>query len=115
MASVKENVDTLKTGNGAAAAGQDVEAQLEKLRADLSALASTVAAKGASQASTYKARVREMASDAFGASQDAVKHFGDELVHLEKRMEQQVRERPVRSLGIAAAVGFALALIATRR
>jgi ElaB/YqjD/DUF883 family membrane-anchored ribosome-binding protein len=115
MASVKEISESAKNGNGALSGGGDVEAQLERLRDDLAALASTVASNGASHASQYKARVREMAAGAVHASQDAVRHMGEELKGVERKMEQQVRERPVRALGIAAAVGFGLALIATRR
>lgn len=119
MASMKEQGDYPKSENGAASAATashgDFDAQLKSLREDLSKLAATVASRGAEQASDYKAKVKDMASNAFSTSQDAIKHLGEEMKVLEQRVERQVRERPVRSLGIAAAAGFLLALACTRR
>lgn len=108
-----------KADNGAAATATashgDFDAQLKSLRDDLSKLAATVASRGAEQASDYKAKVKDMASTAFSTSQEAIKHLGDEMKGLEQRVEKQVRERPLRSLGIAAAAGFLLAFAFTRR
>ncbi|MFV3128873.1 DUF883 family protein [Niveispirillum sp. KHB5.9] len=111
MASVQS--DTIKSGNGAAAAG-DIEAQLKQLRADLTSLASTVAAAGSEKADGYKARVGEMASNVKDASVTAIQNLREELVSLEKKVEGGVRERPLQSLGIAVVAGFALALLARR-
>lgn len=119
MASTREETELPKLNHGGAAAPTvapgDFEAQLKSLRADLAALAATVTARGAEQASDYKAKVKDMASNAMGASQEAIKHLGDDLKVFEQRVETQVRERPVRSLGIAAAAGFLLAFAFTRR
>lgn len=112
MASVQ--TETAKTGNGAAAAASDMEAQLKQLRADLSALASTVAAAGSEKADGYKARVGEMASNVKDASVTAVQNLREELMALERKVEGGVRERPMQAVGIALATGFALALLARR-
>lgn len=119
MVSGKEQSDYPKPDNGGAAtataAPGDFDAQLKSLRDDLSKLAATVASRGAEQASDYKAKVKDMASNAFSTSQEAIKNLGDEMKVLEQRVERHVRERPVRSLGIAAAAGFLLAIACTRR
>lgn len=119
MASTREEIDLPKSNHSGAAASTvtsgDFDAQLKSLRDDLSKLAATVASRGAEQASDYKAKVKDMASNAMGASQEAIKHLGDDLKVFEQRVETHVRERPVRSLGIAAAAGFLLALAFTRR
>ncbi len=119
MASTREEIDYPKPNHGGAAASAvapgDFDAQLKSLRDDLAALAATVTTRGAEQASDYKAKVKHMAANAMGASQEAIKHLGDDLKVFEQRVETQVRERPVRSLAVAAAAGFLLALAFTRR
>lgn len=108
MASVKDTADN------ATNATTDIEAQLKQLRADLSALASTVAAAGSDKADGYKARVGEMASNVKDASVTAIQNLREELKGLEGKVEAHVRDRPVQSVGIAVAAGFALALLCRR-
>lgn len=105
MASVTDTADKVTT---------DIEAQLKQLRDDLATLASTVATAGSDKAEGYKARVGEMASNVKDASATAIHNLREELKGLEGKMEARVRERPVQSLGIAVAAGFALALLCRR-
>lgn len=105
MASVKDTAETGKT---------DVEVQLKQLRDDLAALAASVAAAGSDKAEGYKARATEAASHVKDVSLTAIQNLRDELVSLERKVEGGVRERPIQSLGIALATGFALALLARR-
>jgi ElaB/YqjD/DUF883 family membrane-anchored ribosome-binding protein len=105
MTSVKDTADTATT---------DIEAQLKQLRDDLATLASTVAAVGSDKADGYKARVGEMASNVKDASVSALHNLREELKGLEGKMEAHVRDRPVQSVGIAVAAGFALALLCRR-
>lgn len=105
MTSVKDTADTATT---------DIEAQLKQLRDDLANLASTVAAAGSDKADGYKARVGEMASNVKDASVTALQNLREELKGLEGKMEAHVRDRPVQSVGIAIAAGFALALLCRR-
>lgn len=105
MASVKDTADTVST---------DIEAQLKQLRNDLAALASTVAAAGSDKAEGYKARVGDMASNVKDASITAIQNLREELKGLEGKVETHVRDRPMQSLGVAVAAGFAIALLCRR-
>lgn len=105
MDSLKDTADTVST---------DIEAQLKQLRHDLAALASTVAAAGSDKADGYKARVGEMASNVKDASVTAIQNLREELKGLEGKVETRVRDRPLQSLGLAIAAGFAVALLCRR-
>jgi ElaB/YqjD/DUF883 family membrane-anchored ribosome-binding protein len=105
MASVKETADN---------AALDFDAQLKQLRADLAALAASVAAAGSDKADGYKARVGEMASSVKDASATAIQNLREELKGLEGKLETHVRDRPIQSMGVAVATGLALALLCRR-
>ncbi|MFY8094456.1 MAG: DUF883 family protein [Niveispirillum sp.] len=105
MASVNDTADAVST---------DIEAQLKHLRHDLAALAAAVAAAGSDKADGYKARAEEMASNVKDASVTAIHNLRDELKGLEGKVETHVRDRPMQSLGIAVAAGFAIAMLCRR-
>lgn len=81
----------------------DFEAHAEKIRSDIAELAQALSRAGGS-----------LAGDVRVQTERQLKDLGSQLGVLERRLEQQVRDRPIAALGIAAAVGFILALLARR-
>ena len=93
---------------------EDLEAEIERLREDVSKLTKQLAATGnhAYSAATRAAnegmeelRIRGQ------AAADAARSQADDI---ERQVSEAVREKPITSLAIAAGVGFFLALL-TRR
>ncbi|MDR3436196.1 DUF883 C-terminal domain-containing protein [Telmatospirillum sp.] len=92
----------------------DIETQLQKLRSDISGLAKTVAAAGADTAGAYRAKAGNVANDAIEASQSVLEGIRNDFVALEKDVVARVQTRPLQALGLAAGIGFLLALASRR-
>lgn len=92
----------------------DLEAQLANLKADFAKLAETVGAIGAGKADELKGQASESVSEARRMSEDAVRAAERHARQIESDMAARVAERPFLSLGLAAGLGFLIALIARR-
>jgi ElaB/YqjD/DUF883 family membrane-anchored ribosome-binding protein len=92
----------------------DLEDQIGELRKEIASLTKNIAAFGSGKVGDYKAGIDRLASDAVNASLDAFNSAKSEAVSLEESFEEQVRARPLQSIGIAVGVGFLAALL-TRR
>jgi ElaB/YqjD/DUF883 family membrane-anchored ribosome-binding protein len=95
-------------------AAKDVEAQISQLREDIAALARSVAALGNEKAGEVRGKARRAATDAADASLQMVEDAKQQALSWERDLEQQIRTKPLQSVGIAAGVGFLFALM-TRR
>ena len=104
--------DTPRTGQSSAS--QDVEAQISQLREDIAALTRSVAALGNEKAGDVRVKARRAATDAADASKNMVEAAQKQALSWERDLETQIRTKPLQSIGIAASVGFLLALM-TRR
>jgi len=82
---------------------EDIEAQLAELRKEIASLTRNLAAYGSAKV-----------DDTVSASIDAINAAKQEALSMEDAFEQQVRARPLQSIGIALGVGFVAALL-TRR
>jgi ElaB/YqjD/DUF883 family membrane-anchored ribosome-binding protein len=100
--------------SGAVPSMTDLEDQVAELRKEISALTKTLASYGSSKVDDYKAGMESFASDAVSASLSALNSAKSEAISLEESFEEQVRLRPLQSIGIAVGVGFLAALL-TRR
>lgn len=112
MASVSKILG--EKNNGISPSVEDLEAQVADLRKEIAALTKNIAAFGSAKMSDYKAGADRLASDAVEASLNALSSARAEAVSLEESFEEQVRARPLQSIGIAVGVGFLAALL-TRR
>lgn len=98
----------------AAPSVEDLEDQITELRREIAALTKNIAAFGSAKVGDYRADIEGLAADAVSASLNAFNRAKDEAVSLEESFEEQVRARPLQSIGIAVGVGFLAALL-TRR
>jgi ElaB/YqjD/DUF883 family membrane-anchored ribosome-binding protein len=93
---------------------EDLEDQIAELRREIAALTKNIAAFGSAKVDDYRADIESLAADAVSASLNALNKAKDEAISLEESFEEQVRARPLQSIGIALGVGFLAALL-TRR
>lgn len=96
------------------ATAADLERQLEQIRNDIAALTETLAAIAASKADEVKAQAFKAGSDAAEASAHVFETARDQVCAAQSDLEDRIRAKPLQALGIAAGVGFFLALL-TRR
>ncbi len=82
----------------------EVKAQIEQLRKDITALSSTLASAGSST-------VEKAENDIMKSSQQAVDSVAKEISNIESDLVSQIRDYPVRSIGIAAGIGFLAAML----
>lgn len=91
-----------------------IEEQLSKIRSDIAELGETLAAigsrrvKGARDEADH--RIREMTR----ASEEAIDDLRRQLRMIERDLTDKVQEKPLQTLGIAAGVGFLVALVLRR-
>lgn len=105
----------MANGNeGEAPSAADVEKQLEQIRKDIAGLAETIASLAASKAEEVKDQAVKAGTEAAAASVSAVQSACEQVTHARGELEEAIREKPLQSLGIAAGIGFFLALL-TRR
>ena len=105
----------VKAGIGSNATPADVADQMEILRADISALTSTVSElaqlKGAELSQAAKDQIA--AAKKTAATQvDAAK---DQALQLQDQANEFARNQPVAALGIAAGLGFLIGMMMTRK
>ena len=105
-----------KAGNQAREALSELEMQqrIDDLKNEIASISRTLQAMGGQKVEDYKDTVEKLAADAVSASLKAFDYARTEAASLEQSFERQVRENPLRAIGIAAGVGFLFALL-TRR
>ncbi|WP_380058016.1 YqjD family protein [Falsihalocynthiibacter sp. SS001] len=94
---------------------EDIAKQLDALKSDMKELSDTLAALG-------KAKGEELSNEAKAKANAAVAKGNEELERLRGHAQtlnddarEYVNKNPATSLGIAAAVGFAVGLLTSRR
>ena len=102
-----------KTANGTVSAAT-IEEQIAQLRSDISTLGQTVADYGSAKVDEVGTRAKAKGADIATSSREALEELSSELVRLEKQMYGHVKRHPVRSLGIAAGIGFLAAMLIRR-
>ncbi|MFB9949402.1 YqjD family protein [Rhizobium puerariae] len=115
MPSANTTSEFARNGDGQnAAATKDIEAQIQQLRDDISALARSIAAVGNEKAGEVRGKARRAANEAADASLHMVEAAREQALSLERDLERQIRTNPIQAVAIAAGVGFLFALM-TRR
>lgn len=92
----------------------DVSGQVERLRDDLASLSKSVKSLGQSTGRELRGRAEDAQSEAIHAYEDTIANIRRELISMERDLNREVRKNPLQSVGIAAGIGFALALILNR-
>lgn len=91
-----------------------IEEQLARIRSDISELASTIASLGSRRVRGARDQADQRLHELTGAGEEALDELRRQLRMLERDVEARVRDKPLQTLGIAAGVGFLLALIMRR-
>ena len=92
----------------------EMRQRIDDLRQEIASISRTLSALGGQKVDDYRESAERLASDAVSASLRAFDTARAEALSMEEGFERQVREHPLRAIGIAAGVGFLFALL-TRR
>lgn len=102
------------TGIRTAEAVDQIAADIDSLRAELVALTASVAKLGGEAADTMRQHTGEITGDVAAVYKAGISDLSAELGRLENRTARSIQANPLQAVGIAAGIGFLLALI-TRR
>ncbi|MCB2052204.1 MAG: DUF883 family protein [Novosphingobium sp.] len=94
--------------------GETIEDQVGQLRDDIQALAQTIGAMASGQVDLMQAKAGETKREAEAASEQALDAIRAHYKNAEATVSDQVRDKPLQALGIAAGIGFLFALLAKR-
>jgi ElaB/YqjD/DUF883 family membrane-anchored ribosome-binding protein len=100
--------------NGSELTEKEVQAHVGRIREDIAQLADNVSNAGGALVNGAKATANAKADQARQLSQDTIKELQAQLSDIERRVSKQVQDRPLAALGVAAGVGFLLAMLARR-
>ncbi len=92
----------------------DVEKQLEKLSAEIAALTKIVASFGTGKLDEASQQAKTLADEVAQRSSAAAADIKDRLTTVESDLENHIRTHPLASVGIAAGLGFILAILSRR-
>lgn len=93
---------------------KDIEASLEQVKADISALTNTLAEYGKGKADDLQTKAKHNSEYALQTSEETIKELRDQIDLLTSKFETQVKEKPMQSIAIAAGVGAFLAFLSRR-
>ncbi|MBB4302723.1 ElaB/YqjD/DUF883 family membrane-anchored ribosome-binding protein [Rhodobium orientis] len=104
------------TGNGKTdgPSAAELDEQIRQLRTDITELAHTMRGMGDAKARDFKKRARGKAEEISAGAEDALTALTDQLEEIERQVGRKVRKNPFAALGIAAGVGFLVAMLARR-
>ncbi len=97
-----------------AALDQDMMARAEQLRAELTRLAESIGVAGGDKIEALGADAVKRYETLRASSEDMISDLSDHLSHYERQVSEQIREKPLQSLGVAVAVGFLASLLLRR-
>ena len=103
-----------KTTASEALSQLELEQRIDDLKNEIASISRTLAAIGGQKVEDYRAGIEGLASDAVAASLKAFDSARSEAVSLEESFEEHVRAHPLRSVGIAAGIGFLFAIMSRR-
>jgi ElaB/YqjD/DUF883 family membrane-anchored ribosome-binding protein len=105
---------TQDADNNDYASATDIEKQLQKLSSDIAALTKIVASFGTGKLDEASQQAKTIADDISQRSAAAATDIKDRLATAESDLENQIRRYPLASVGIAAGLGFVVALLSRR-
>lgn len=93
---------------------QDLEDEIEQLKAEIAKLAKQVQTVGEKSYGTARRAATEGVSQLRAQGEAAIENLRGNASDMEAQLTATVREKPVTSLAIAAGVGFLFALLSRR-
>jgi ElaB/YqjD/DUF883 family membrane-anchored ribosome-binding protein len=93
---------------------EDLQAQLDALRAELAALAGSLQADGKKMAEALKDRAEGLSEEAKVRARAALHDIRAETDRLEDRLEAQVRDKPLQSILMAFGLGLIVSIFLRR-
>lgn len=108
------NPRTPKSGNGAKATTEDLEADIARLREDVAQLARQLAATGEHTYAAARRAATDGAEQLRARGEAAVDSLKSNASDLELQVTEAVREKPITALAIAAGIGYFLAMLSRR-
>lgn len=93
----------------------DLQEQLEALKIDIANLGSTLTEYGKAQGEHLKSAAKDQARYLREKGEQSVTYAQQSATKAYHQAEDSVRENPAAAVGIAAAIGFMVGLIAGRR
>lgn len=108
---------TTKNRNGSPNMGSDadeIEVKLQKIKGDIADLARTLGDIGGKHVKEVKSEADQRVADIVRASEQSLDELRRQLRTVEGNLEARVREKPLQTLGIAAGIGFLMAVILRR-
>ncbi|MEZ5840778.1 MAG: DUF883 domain-containing protein [Hyphomicrobiales bacterium] len=91
-----------------------IEEQVSELRGEIAALAGSIASYGQNRAEKLKGKAADAGARIAGSSEEMLKAVRGELSGYERLARRRIREKPLQAVGIAAGIGFVLALLSRR-
>lgn len=92
----------------------DLQAQLDALKADIAALAALLQGEGRGLAEALAAKAAEMSGEAAQRTREALGDIGAETARIEERIETRVREKPLQSVLLAFGLGLFVSVLLRR-
>lgn len=91
--------------------GQELEAQIEQLQADLKSIAATLTGLAGDKVTEARGAAEKEARHLARTGQHAVEEVQDELGQLERQVKDGIREKPITAVLGALALGYILAVV----
>ncbi|MAW88528.1 MAG: hypothetical protein CMJ42_18570 [Phyllobacteriaceae bacterium] len=114
MATATQRASSTSEKSNGKVTASDIEAQISQLKGDISNLARTIGDFGADKAGEARSNAAARADDAVLASREVLANARSELDRLEAVLRNEVRRKPIQTIGIAAGIGFLAALLMRR-
>jgi ElaB/YqjD/DUF883 family membrane-anchored ribosome-binding protein len=92
----------------------EMRQRIDDLKEEIASISRTLSALGGQKVDDYRDTMERLTSDAVAASFKAFDSARSEAISLEEGFERQIREHPLRAIGIAAGIGFLFALMSRR-
>lgn len=97
-----------------AAATDDLQTQLDALRADIAALAALLQTDGRKMADTLRARAEELRDQTRAEVESALGDIRANAGRIEDQLESRVRDKPLQSLLMAFGLGLVVSVFLRR-
>ena len=122
MAPARTNGSTRRAASGgssttrarrtrAAAAPDNLEAQVAQLQADIKSITQTLQRMGENKVGEVQGMAKRRAADLRGKGEEMLESAQDEFNAFEKQIKDTIREKPLTAVAGALAMGFILAVI----
>ncbi|PHP68947.1 hypothetical protein CSC94_02880 [Zhengella mangrovi] len=110
----QQRTATISGKNNGSTSAADIEAQIGQLKGDISKLAQTIGEYGSAKAGEAKTSANAKVDEAILASRDVLENARSEVDRLERILRNEIRRKPIQTIGIAAGIGFLAALLMRR-